>query len=390
MAGTYTGDVSDVQNRDTYQKLTTAQLISKKVQYGCFTKTPFAKAVGVEAFGGAAMADAQAFGSAKSNGRMIEYVTGHSFFGGSVFEKVGTNFHTGRMGSMAGELVEGGDEYAYSWHLMNQVQYIPVRDLWDNSGGGRIIDIKAQKMEGMIKRFVEGFNYGILGNANAPDTGVLGPSAVYSDLPNLIAVTEDSRLVGGIACNASTTKDTETIKYWMPQLKEITSPGGGGDMDRPLALRRGLLKVRNDAAALEESSDDYMILTGQGGDQYIDRLSYADTIQGRNGGAMGGLEKYDMAGIQHYALKGAPIIWDPAVTTARGQTASTEVFYGIHIPSYKISIRTEANFHVTDWEEPRVHDQYHSVMAMIQLLYTPAVTQRRPHFLAYNIPACGD
>ncbi|KKL59600.1 hypothetical protein LCGC14_2213720, partial [marine sediment metagenome] len=65
--------------------------------------------------------------------------------------------------------------------------------------------------------------------------------------------------------------------------------------------------------------------------------------QGRNGGVMGSVSKYDAVGIQNFAFDGNPMIWDPSVVIPTGATASTETIFGIHIPSFCLSIHKEEN-----------------------------------------------
>lgn len=372
---TFTGTVSGVTNRSTYQMLTSDQAYAKTVQWACFNKTPFMQAVGLEAYGTEGMKGVDYFGAAKPSGRIIRIDSGVHSFSGPVFETTGTSFHVGRMDEYTPELVEGGDQYAYAWHQLVNTQYIPENDVDDNGKGP--IKIMAQKMEGMKQSIVRDINYCWLGHASAPQTGTMGPSAVYSDLPNLISVTQ-SRTVGNIAA---------TNSFWANGTKEIASIGGGGEMDRPLVLRRSLMDAMNDQATYAEATMDYLLLCTQGFWQYYDRLMYADTVQG---GKFPVSSKYDAAGIQHYAFNGQPMVWDPAVTVPYGATASTECCYGIHIPSFAIAIRAEKNFSYKGWEPPRQHDNPKAYIATLDLRSTPAVTARRPHFVAYNLPACPD
>ncbi len=382
-SNTYVGVVSssDALHKGTYQTLTSkTERISKGVQWAVFQKTPFLKAVGVEAFGVDAMTDITKFGQATTSGRIIRIDSGKYALTGEVFSTTGNSFHTGRMGAFNPELIEGGNQWAYSWHKINNVQYIPVLDVQDNTDG--FIDIKAQKLEGMKQQYVQDFNFLILGDTtNGPDQGAFGPAAVNSDLANLISVTQTAT-VGGISKSGNT--------FWNNGRKEISTIGGGGEFDRPLILRRGLLDLKMDQMVFAEATDDYLLLATQGAWQLYDRLMYADSIQGRNGGVFGGVAKYDAAGIRHFTFDGSPMVWDPATVLPVGATASTNAIYGIHIPSFFISLRAEENFKVSDWEMPREHDQFKSLVASIQTRYTPGVTQMRPHFVAYDLPASND
>ncbi len=377
-SNTFTGNISSL--RTTHQTLVSNDAFSKIVQFAAFNKTPFTKAIGVEAFGTEAMTDLQVFGAAKPSGRILTYDSGVYGVRGAVFATAPSSYHVGRMGNFTPQLTEGGDEWAYSWHRLIQSQYIPDVDVQDNGKGN--FDIKVLKMRLMQQQFVKDFNYAILGNSDAPDAGTMGPSAVQSDLPHLISVTQTSAITpGAIGANN---------EYWQNGRKSLTSLGGGGQLDRPLMLRRALMDMLNDQLQYAEASNDYLLLCTQGAWQYYDRLMYADAGRMGLGGAFGTVQKYDAAGIPTFAFNGNPMTWDPAVTIPTGATAGTEAIYGIHIPSYFVSIRSEENFVFTGWEEPRTHDQQRTLQAQLRLRYTPGVRARRPHCVLYDIPANTD
>ena len=375
-SNTFTGTIASV--RDTYQKLTSLDRWAIGVQWACFNKSPFMKAVALEGFGVDAMKSADFFGAATPTGRIIVYDSGKYGIRGAVFATAPNPYFVGRLGTFTPELIEGGDEFAYSWHRLVETTFIPDVDVDDNRAG--LIDIKAQKMEGMKQKYVEGFNYAILGHSSAPDYSTMGPRAVYSDLPNLISVTQ-TRTVGAIPT---------TNSFWQNGHKAITSIGGGGEMDRPLVLRRSMMKAKNDRLALAETTDDYLFVATQGGHQLYDRLMYADMIQGGRGGAFVRNAKYDSAGIKHHLFDGDPMVWDGGVTVPYTCTAGTECIYGINIPNFFISLRTEENFKVSEWEPPREHDVQKTYVSSIKTRFTPGVISRRPHFVCYNIPACAD
>lgn len=379
MADQYTGLSTTL--RDSYLKLTSLDAYSKAVQWACFTATPFCKALGLAGFGVDGMKNADAFGAARPTGSMVRYDSGKYAIRGSVFATAPTAYHIGRLGNTTPELVEGGDEYAYAWNRMLVSEFIPDVDVDDNSDG--LISIKAQKMEGMKQSAVQGFTRGVLGNSSAPDYGTYGPYAAGSDLSHLISITQTTADVGCIDRAAL----VGSTYYWRNQFKALTSIGGGGEMDRPLPLRRALLDVFNDTMALAESSNDYLLLASQGAYQYFDRLGYADKVQG--GGMAVNKDFYEVS-IPHFMFNGNPLIWDPSVAVPVGATASTESIYGIHKPSFFVGIRKENNFKILDWEAPRNHDVQRTVVAHIDLRYTPGVSLRRSHFVLYNMPACPD
>ena len=386
-SNTFTGVTSSVQFRDEYQRLTSVDAFSKIVQFAIFNKTPFMQAVGLEAFGVAAVTDLDAFGAAQPTGRMIRFDSGKYAVAGAVWETAPSTKHVGRLGNFGPQLTEGGDEWIYSWHRLISVQFIPDVDVQDN-GSGRVFDIKALKMDAMKQAYVRDFNLAILGNSSAPDAGVLGPSAVNHDLTKLIAVTQTGT-VGGI--DRTSTSGSDSISYWQNGVKDFSGGiGGGGEFDRPIILRRGLLDQMNDQLTFAEASNDFLLLASQGAWQIYDRLSYADSHIGGKGGAFGTNAKYDAAGIPNFSFNGNPMVWDPAVTIPSGATGSTESIYAIHIPSYFIALRTEENFKLLDWEAPRNHDLQRTLISQLLTRYTPMVTAMRPHFVAHDIPAAGD
>ena len=381
MAGdgtTFTGNVTSA--RTSYQFLTSMDAYEAQLKFACFTKNNLTRVIGAEAFGVESLRNLEVFAGASPTGRIIRYDSGKYQVSGPVFTEGGSAFYVGRMGSHSPHLTEGGDEWAYSWHDLNATEYAPVPDVEDNGAGH--IDILMHKQQAMMNTLVNEFNYALLGNSSGASYGVLGPSAVQSDMPHLISVTQTSAVTaGGIsAANA----------YWMNRIKQLTSVGGGGEFDRPTMLYRALQDVFLDTLQLGEATGpgDYMLLTTQGGYQLYDRLQFADS---RQVGALTISTKYDPAGVKTFAFMGAPIIWDPATATPTGASStSTEVFYGIHIPSFAVSIRKEGNFKFTGWERPRTHDQYKTMQAAVRVRFTPMVTARRPHFVLYDIPQCQD
>jgi len=375
----FTGYVTDVVTRSTHQKLVNTAKIETGIKFACFTSSPFAKAVGLEALGAENMQNPEKFGKATPKNGMIRYDKGHSHISGSVFETMGNSYFTGRMGTFTPQLVEGGDEWAYSWLRMHTARYLPDVDIQDNGNG--LIDVMTKNLLEMKQVYMRDFVYCLLGNSSQPSSG---PATRYHDLTNLIPVTL-TRTVGNISGSST---DSDGAYYWRSGIKEIANLGGGGEMDRPITLRRSMMDARNDQAKVAEVHDmnQYMFLASQGAYQYYDRLVYADKIQG---GAVPVSTSYDALGIEHYMFGNCPMFWDPSVTIPWGATASTESIYGIHKPSYFISLRSEENFKL-QIEQPRVHDTYQTVNMLLRTRFTPGVTARRPHFVCYDLPANPD
>ncbi len=376
---TQIGDTSSSRYRSDFQRLTSQDLFENRVRWAAFNNITFLKALGVESFGVEAMTSFSKFipASVKSQG-MIRHDSGRYAISGMVNATTGSSYHTGRLGSHQGEIVEGGDEWSYSWHELNANRQIPVNDVDDNSQG--LIDIKMLRESEMKQQYVQDLNYVLLGNSSAPaDTSTLGPAAVQTDLPDLISVTLSSALTPGGISKANA--------YWKNGIKAITSIGGGGEMDRPLTLRRKLEVGLVERAQYAETSLNYLLVATQGAWLYYGRLMYADLIQS---GAFPVNQKYDAAGILHYAFMKQPMIYDSAVSVPTGATASTEAIYGIQKDHFQLSLRKEENFRFTGWEMPRAHDQYKTMVALLQTRYTFVVPAMRPHIVFYNIPANND
>ena len=389
-SNTFTGVVSggDVNWRSSYGALTSKQLYTIGYSWAAFTATPFLKVLGINAFGAASLQNSKNFGHAMmasmqggQKGKPIQFHSGKRAIQGTVFATTGTSNHVGRLGSFNPELVEGGTPWVYSWHRLIAARYIPDVDVQDN-GPDSYIDIKAQKMDELQQTIVRDFSYCVLGSGSAPDTGVMGPSSVYADLPNLISVTQD-QTVGGIA--------TSTNSFWQNASKLFTDIGGGGELDRPLQLRRSMINGMHDVKANAETMNSmYLLLATQGAYEFYQRLAYADAVQAGASATFGLSETYDTCGVDHLVFEKNPMIWDPNCTIPYGASASTNAVYGISLGDFAISLRKEEAFLQTPWEAPREHDLQRTLVAQNRTRYTPMVTNRRSHIVFYDLPANSD
>jgi len=381
--GSFTGDPSDLMHRSTYQTLTTKGSVDATIRYGIWNKNSFTQALGVEAYGATAMTNVTSFAKGKSNGRIIIH-KGGSYMSSQIFEQEGTSQFGGRMASFTPELVEGGKEWAYSHHLLFSSRFVPELDIQDNAGEGKLIDILALNMDNIKKTVARDINLALLGNTAGPDHGVSGPSAMNTSIAAAIGVTPAT--VGGIDQDSEATVAGSAVKYWSPTRKAITDIGGGGEFDRPLLLRRALVKNMNDASAYAEQRNDYLNLCTQGAYEYLDRLYYADSIQGQRKESMGKKGTYDAAGVEHVVFNGSPFVWDTAVADPIGATTDAEAITHINIPNYKICFHTQEGLTMDGWEKPRLHDQQRTYVAQFRARFTPMFTAFRPHALSYNMP----
>ena len=377
---TQAGTVSSAMYRNDFERLVSKGVIETTLEWGIWKFSPFMTAMGIQAFGANAMSDFSAFGKRSKSGGILERNPG-LYVEGQIFETANTLYHAGRFASHTPEFTEGGDNWAYAHVRLAGGVFIPDMDLQDNRGAGKIIDMKTLKMAQLQSTVARDFNYILLGNSSAPSGGI---ADVNADLGSWLAVTNAT--VGGIS-QAATAADGSTT-YWQPQRKAITSPGGGGPLDRPIILRRSMMKLHNDASALAEGSNNYLFLCTQGAWQTWDRLRYADAQE--RDGALGKKSEYDAAGVEHIVFRNNPMTWDPAAPTPTGATTSTEAIYGIHMPSYGLSLHSEEGFTLDGWEPPRAHDTQRTDVLQFRVRYTPIIRRMRPHEVAYNIPANAD
>ena len=372
MADIYHGGVDDVITRDTYLKRTSVDKYPIAIAYTAFNSQPFLQVIGLETWGLDAMKDVNVFGAVYTSKQgMVRYDSGVYALTGLVDNSTSPSQWLGRLRYSTPQLVEGGATYSWAWHTLHNSQYIPVTDVQDNKQGA--IDIMAQKMEILKKSIVQDFAYAVLGNSNAPDYGTDGPSAVYSDLPNLVSVTQD-RTVGGIST---------TNSWWQNQKKAVTDVGGGGELDRPLSLLRKVQSAIIDVKSIAGAAGGYIYLATKGAWLYWGRLAYADRLTQGWGATK---PVYDALNFPYHILAGDPMVYDPAVTIPYGATANTEAIYGLNKSTFFIGIRREENFRYVDWEAPREHDQPKTYVASCTVRMTPGVTNRKVQLVIYNIP----
>lgn len=377
---TYGGDGSSAELRTNQQNIYSREAMAKQVQWALFNKTPFMKAIGLEAYGTKAMSDANIFVKSKPQNGIVVEESGRYATGGVIQQTSGSSRLSGRMDARTPELVEGADSYFYSWSMLETDRYIPRLDVDDNGSGEGRIDMLATRQMEMSQQHGEDFNRLLLGSASGPDYGVKGPSVVYSDLPNLISVTQ-TRTVGAIAT---------TNSFWQNGYTAITDLGGGGDENTPIRLRELMMAGTMEREQYASQTGNYLYVATGGAWLYYNRLMQSDSRVSGNSAVYGTAAKYDAAGIENMSFRNGVMIVDPAVAVPYGATASTEAIYAIQLPEYFISLRKEDMFRWSGWEKAREHDTYDSIVGRITTRMTSGVRNRRPHTVFYNLPNNAD
>lgn len=364
----YTGTAGVAKN--TALLTHTAESYKPVLRMAAFSSTPALKLLALKAWGAKAALGDIAFGNVtKTSGKGVTFSDGGFQFSGPIFNTTATGSNVGRLANINPQFLEPGNGFAYSWVRYVMPLGIPEEFVDDNTGSERLLNRLTTDLKIGQQSMIRDLNYMFLGHASAPSGSPTG-------LKDLVAVTQTAT-IGGIAT---------TNSFWQNCYTPITSVGGGGELDRPLALIRKmqgfLLRLRSFA----ESSTDQVILGTTGAFQYYLRAVYADDR------ANVGLRKDDIseANIDHAVFNGIPVAYDGSVTVPTGATASTECLYFLDFNELGINIKSKEYFKLEPWEAPRAHDKQRYYQSNMWMRWTPYVTARRIQGVLYNMTANSD
>ena len=257
--------------------------------------------------------------------------------------------------------------WAYDWVRLAVALGIPEEDVQDNQGNAQLANLLSDQMKIGKMGMMDGLNKLFLGEATAVSTTI--------GLPYLISVTQGAGTIGGIAKNSG---------YWANWVKSVGSPGGGGDSDKPLNLKRAIV-------AAQVATSNYA--SANGPDLYISNVGAYLTIA-RLGESLEGLlvsnkvyQQFADVGIPHMLLNGQPIIHDKAATLPWGGTASTDFIYGVDTTGCGLNFKAAEYLKMEPWEAPRQHDTQRTFRANIFSRVTPYIRDRRSCFVLHGITA---
>ena len=335
-----------------------------------FTKTPFIKALALKAFGPGALREGKFGNVDKTSGSGIKLTDPSFQFASNLYTSAPTGSHVGRMGTINPQYIDDANGMQYAYKRLVWSIYIPEEFVKDNTGKARLLDEMGNQMKKAQMAAVRDLNYILLGNSSAPASSPYG-------LPYMISVTQDTS-VGNI--------DPTSLTYWQNKYTACTSVGGGGDLDRPLALLRKMEKAVLDVDQYTGSTETKALVGTLGAYMYYLRAAYADTVALGTNANLGNKDFYD-AGITHAIFRGLPFIYDPAVTTPYGASATTtECIYICDFSELGLAVRKDEYFMVEGWQAPITKDKQRFYQANIWLRYTPYVLNRRIQSLVYNMP----
>jgi hypothetical protein len=370
----YTGTASSFKNTQLLT-FTTEQYLPA-LRHAAFTSTPFLRYMNFKAFGKAAtLGDLTRYGNIrKTSGKGIRFNDGGYQFSGAVSFTTATGSNVGRMAQITPQFMSPGKTWAYSWVRYVLPIGIPEEAVMDNKNGGRLISLLTSHLEIAQKSAIRDMNYMMLGHSSAPSSSPNG-------LNYLVSVTQAANDIGGIEPDVDT--------GWANQYSACTSVGGGGELDRPLALLRKMQAFNVYMGSFEEATDDVVWACTTGAYQYYLRAAYADGVA--NSGLRAGQQDLYDAGIDAVAFNGKPVIYDGAIQVPYGATASTEAMYRLALSDLGASIKSDQYFAVEGWKAPEPKDGQRFYQANIWLRWTPFVGgSRRIQGVLYNIPANPD
>ena len=376
----YTGTAGQWRTTSKLLWNTAEAWLDKNFRPTAFYQTPFLKALGVTAFGQANIIKGGGIGNLgpkkKGTGKGIKFVPPCAQFTAPYHYDTAGGTHVGRMGTINPEYLTPSMGSVYAWKRIFWSIFLPEELVMDNKGTNRLQNIMENEFNLTKMSAATDINNAILGNASAPTSSPDG-------LPYLISVTQPTsgtHTPGGIYPGT----DTE----WANQYRACTAVGGGGEMDRPIALLRKLQALFIDVRELGGSSDAQLGIATRGAYQYLLRAAYADTTAQGNAGLRNAA--YNAASIDHIVIDGSPMIYDHAATVPTGATASTECIYLADLREMGLAVHNGEFFRVEPWEAPRAHDNQRYFQTNIWLRYTPFVTWRDIQGVLYNIPANPD
>lgn len=371
-AGVYAAASSSGTMKTTKLLQTVTEDYMPSMRFGVLNQTPLLKAFGVKAFGKDLLnTGAAQYGNVTGNrgagGKAIKLTDPSFQFSGPILLDYASPTHVGQMGNINPEYMDSQDAWSYPYRRLVASIYIPEEVVKDNKGKNKLQDI----MERDLAQAQAGMTYALVnvltGNTSAPTNNPYG-------LNYLVSVTQ-SITVGGILGTSNT--------YWNNVRNACTSVGGGGEVDRPIQLLRSMERTDLDIMSLPGSDPaSTMLVATRGAYQYYHRAGYADTVAQ-------GLRNADMydAKVDHLVFGGKPVIYDPAVTTPYGASATTtECIYWLNTAELGLAIRRDEFLDVEPWEAPRTHDKQRYFQSNIWLRYTPFVSHRRVQGVLYNLP----
>lgn len=371
----YDGTVGSDSFKNTTLLTHTASAYMARFVELVFTSTPYLKSLALSAFGAKAAIGETSFGGVtKSSGKGITFNKGGYQLEFPLMTSAPSTYQVSRLDNINPQHNDPGEGGAYSWVRYVVPVMIPEEFIMDNVGNARLMNRFKTEMKLAEMTAIRDTNYIALGHSSAPTGAPYG-------LSKLVSVTQSSATnAGGI--------DPSSLSAWENQYVACASVGGGGPLDRPLALLRQMQKLLLTIRNKSGSTNEQTLVGTPGAWQYYDRARYADKTA--NGMPNLKSKAYDAVDIDHLIFSGRPFIYDASVTVPQGATGSTECIYFNDYNELGLNFKANQYFKVEGWEAPRVHDLRRFHQMNIWTRFVPYTFNRRVQGVLYNIPANAD
>ena len=328
-----------------------------------FDETAVLKALGARAWNG----KGDVGNSAKSSGRGIVFGNGFQFSGKmAVTAPAATRLTKG--GTVQAAERDDWTGWAYDWERLMVTLGIPEEDIQDNSGGSRLASLLNDELQLGKMGMANSINQVFLGNASAP-TGLTTIGLNY-----LVSVTQTGS-IGGIS---------RTNAYWKNWQKALVDVGGGGDIDKPLALKRALEGAILGTSGYASVSGPDLLIATEGA--YLTTARMSERLDGIADTNKVEKKFYDI-GIPHMLVHGRPMVYDKDVTVPWGGTASKDCIYGINTKVTGLSFKSQEYFRVEKWMPPNARSTQRTYRSNVFCRCMPYCKDRRANFVIYNMTA---
>lgn len=368
--GIYTGTATTTKSESLL--IHTLPHFLPKFRMAAFSATPLLRLLALKAFGKpAALGDAKYGNIRKTTGKGIVFNNGGFQEEFAIFDSTISGSTLGLMGNVNPQSISPGRSGAYSWVRFLWSVYIPEEVVKDNVGDAILFKV--------IKTRVEIAQASAIKDVSAVTHGAsTAPAGSPHGLNYLVSVTQGD-IVGNL--------NSSTYTSWADQYYPVTSVGGGGEGDRPIALLRKMTAFDIYMSSFAESADaDPVLLGTPGAYQYYLRAAYADGVM--NQGLRAG-DVYD-AFPESAVFNGKPFIFDDGVQVPYGATASTEAIYRLDLSTLGLNIKANEYFDLEGPVAPQAKDKQRFYQFNIWLRMTPWTVARRQQSVLYNIPANAD
>jgi hypothetical protein len=258
--------------------------------------------------------------------------------------------------------------WAYDWQRIVVPMTMAEEDVQDNSGEQKLANLLSDEFKlggGTMAKSVNDF---FLGPAASLDATV--------GLPYMVSVTQTGS-IGGIS---------RTNSYWQNWHRDVGDPGGGGEDDKPLALKRALDGGFVGTSGYSSVSGPDLLVSNEGAYLTLGRMAeslrgYVETTKVE--------EALFSVGVPHMMVNGKPMIFDKAATLPWGGTAG-DFIYGLSTEVIGFAFKSQEYMRVEEWVPPNARSLTRNYRSNLFTRLVPFIRDRRNCFVLHGITANTD